>query len=462
MSLLLAQAEQSFWTPFLRTLVFDAPHNTQVVLRGTMMLGAACGVVGAFLLLRKRSLVADALSHAALPGVCVGFLIATALGFNGRSLIALIPGAALFGLLGVLAVHLLTRLPRVKEDAAIGIVLSVFFALGVVLLGMIQKLPVATKAGLNHFIFGQAATMSAADATTIGITALLAMIICALMFKELRLICFDSRFAESLGWSSFLLDGMLLAMITALTVVGLSAVGAILMVALLIIPAAAARFWSDRLTVMIVLSAAIGAIACHVGTAASAVQTNLPTGPAIVLACGCLFIISMLAAPKRGLVAVAWQRHRLHRKVARQHLLRALYEHAEVMNDDDAVATEVDLSQRRTWSPAQLQRLTRRLIRAGEIDRVNGGFRLNERGRPPATRIVRTHRLWEHFLNTQADIAPSHVDRAADDIEHVLSDELIRELETDLRGRGTIEEGVFVPHSAHTLALSPASSSARS
>jgi len=455
MRLLLAQADASFWAPFLRALVFDAPHNTQTVLCGTMMLGAACGVVGAFLLLRKRSLVADALSHAALPGVCVGFLIATALGFNGRSMVALVPGAAAFGLLGVLAVHLLTRLPRVKEDAAIGIVLSVFFALGVVLLGIIQKLPVATKAGLNHFIFGQAATMSAADATTIGVTASLAIIACALMFKELRLICFDSRFAESLGWSSFLLDGVLLAMITALTVVGLGAVGAILMVALLIIPAAAARFWSDRLTVMILLSAVMGALACHAGTAASAVMGDLPTGPAIVLACGALFIVSMLGAPRRGLVAVAWHRHRLNRTVARQHLLRALYEHAEIMDDDAAIATEVDLSHRRTWSSAQLRRLASRLVRGAEVDRVDEGYRLNDRGRASAARIVRTHRLWEHFLNTQADIAPNHVDRAADDIEHVLSDELIRELEADLRGRGTIEEGVFVPHSAHALTRSP-------
>jgi manganese/zinc/iron transport system permease protein len=355
------------------------------------------------------------------------------------------------GLLGVACVHGLSRIPRIKEDAAIGSVLSVFFALGVVLLGVIQNIPTGSKAGLNQFIFGQAATMSASDANAIAIVALIVLAVLVVAFKELRLVCFDMGFARSLGRSSAAADGLLLALITTITVIGLHAAGAILMVALLIIPPAAARFWTDRLIVMIVLSSLFGALACHVGTSASAAATNLPTGPAIVVSCGGVFIVSMLLAPRRGLLSVALQRWRLSRTVSRQHLLRAMFEHEEIVGASGAPVTIEDLQARRAWTAAQLRRAVRRARRRREVVMHGNGVVLTESGREKAATIVRTHRLWEHFLTTQADIAPSHVDRAADDIEHVLSDELIRDLEAELRASGALLEGGFVPSSAHAL-----------
>jgi manganese/zinc/iron transport system permease protein len=439
------------WNEFVNALTFQAAHNTTVVLRGVTVLGFACGAVGAFLLLRRRSLVVDALSHAALPGVCVGFLLAIALGAQGRSLAILLPAAAVFGLLGVMCVHALANLPRIKEDAAIGSVLSVFFALGIVLLGVIQNVPTGGKAGINQFIFGQAATMNTADANAIAIVALIVLGMVVIAYKELRLVCFDTEFARSLGGSTTAIDGLLLAMITTITVIGLHAVGAILMVALLIIPPAAARFWTNRLILMIVISSAFGALACHVGTSASAAMANLPTGPAIVVACGGLFVISMLIAPNRGLAAAGWQRWKLSRTVARQHLLRAMFEHEEIVGESGAAITIDDLLTRRAWTPMHLRRVIRRAGRRNELIPREHGYTLTAVGRNRAARIVRTHRLWEHFLTTQADIAPSHVDRAADDIEHVLSDELIRDLERELRASGALLEGGTVPRSAHAL-----------
>ena len=461
MNAILASMSQSTWSDFLRyvSFQFDEGSRIPLVLRGTTLLGLACGVVGAFLLLRKRSLVADALSHAALPGVCVGFLLAVWIGseerfgIEPRSLVILVPAAAVFGLLGVACVHLLTQTPRVKEDAAIGVVLSVFFALGVVLLSVIQRSPSGNAAGLNQFIFGQAATISVLDTQLILWTAVGVIVIAVAAYKELKLLCFDDGFARSLGWPNLALDGLLLAMVTTLAVVGLSAVGAILIVALLIIPPAAARFWSDRLTAMIVLSAVIGAIACYLGTAASAAIDHVPTGPAIVVVCGMLFILSMVAAPKRGLLAISLQRLALRRTISRQHLLRAMYEIGEILKTQKTFISMDDLHRRRAWSSGQLVRAIRRAIRRDEINSSPKGYQLTEKGMDAAARIVRTHRLWEHFLTTQADIAPSHVDRAADDIEHVLSDELIRDLEDDLRRNGALSEGEFVPQSAHRLAM---------
>lgn len=447
------------WDQLWRVLTLQIPFdsNTAIVMRGTSILGLACGVVGSYLLLRKRSLVADALSHAALPGVACGFLLATWIGSAARfgvepkSLVMLVPGAAVFGILGVMCVHLLTRLPRVKEEAAIGAVLSVFFALGIVLLGVIQRVS-GDAAGLSQFIFGQAATMSAVDSTLIAAIAVAVVFVALLTHKELKTLCFDPEFTGSIGWSTFALDALLMAMVTALTVIGLNAVGALLMVALLIVPPAAARFWTDRLGVMIVLSAAIGLLSCHVGTACSAALPKVPTGPAIVVTCGALFVISLVASPRRGVLSTFIQRRSLARTVARQHVLRAMYEHGEIRGSFDQPVRLEDLLTRRSWSPTALKRTIRRALRGDEVRVTSeGGLLLTTAGRDAAARIVRTHRIWEHFLTTQADIAPSHVDRAADDIEHVLSDDLIRNLEQELRATGALAEGAFVPASPHRL-----------
>ena len=435
-----------------QTLNFNVPHNTAAVLRGVTVLGIACGVIGTFLLLRKRSLVADAVSHAALPGVCGGFLMAVWLNIDGRPLWLLLAGAAAAGLIGIACMQWLISLPRVKEDAAIGAVLSVSFAAGIVLLGVIQNMPVSQKAGLSSFIFGQAATMSSQDANAIMVIAALVLALAALAFKELRLLCFDSGYATSLGYPRLVLDGLLMAMVMTLTVIGLHAVGVLLMVALLIIPAVAARFWSDRLGAMAPIAAAIGGIGASAGTGASAIMVDLPTGPAIVVACGVLFVVSLAFGRSRGLALQSLRRRRLNRRVARQHLLRAMYECDELAAEAKSPVTLAMLLTRRRWVRTNLHTTLRRLLRKGDLTAVNGGYQFTETGRAAAERVVRSHRLWEHYLATHADIAPSHVDRAADDIEHVLGEKLVRELEAAVAPRGAAAQQAM-PHSPHQLSL---------
>jgi manganese/zinc/iron transport system permease protein len=363
----LAQIQSTPLIDIWSLLTWQVPHNTAVVLRGVIVLGVACGAIGTFLLLRKRSLVADALSHAALPGVCAGFLIAFWLGMEGRPLWILLIGAAVAGLLGVSSMIALNTIPRIKQDAAIGVVLSVFFAVGVVMLGIIQHLPAAHRAGLHHFIFGQAATMRAADSNLMAALALLVLVTTIVAFKELRLLCFDAAFAQSAGFPRLLLDGLLLTLIVVVTVVGLHAVGALLMVALLIIPAAAARFWTDRLGAMVMIAAVIGGLGAYGGAAASAVLIDLPTGPAIIIACGILFAISMAFAPARGLVIEAMRRWMLARHIARHHVLRAMYEHGEIVGDEFAPVRIQDLLTHRRWSAHQVSRLLQRLQRREEV-----------------------------------------------------------------------------------------------
>ncbi|MGP1310727.1 MAG: metal ABC transporter permease, partial [Phycisphaerales bacterium] len=179
----------------VRVLTFRAGYNTSTVLLGVTLLGVAGGVVGVFALLRKRALMADALSHATLPGVALAFLAALALGFSGRSLPILLLGAAITGVLGVVCVQLLLRVSRLREDAAIGIVLSVFFGAGIVLLSIVQNSGSANAAGLNHFIYGQTAAMRVSDAALMGGIALASIVLAFLLLKEFGLVCFNAAFA---------------------------------------------------------------------------------------------------------------------------------------------------------------------------------------------------------------------------------------------------------------------------
>ncbi len=278
-------------------------YNTSIVLIGVTLLGASSGLIGCFAVLRRRALTGDALAHAALPGLCLAFMIV-----GDRSAPAMLLGALGTGLLGISIISALRRWTRIKEDAAIGIVLSVFFGVGAVLRQIIQQLPTSSKAGLQNYIFGAAATMIEEDVFWIAALFFLTVVVVTLLFKELQLTAFDIGFAQAQGWPVFYLDIILMALIAVAVVVGLPAVGVLMMAALLIIPAAAARFWTDRLGFMLLLSAGFGILAGIIGTGISA-NYPMPAGPTIILVATVIFLLSMTAAPRRGLLS------RMYRKL---------------------------------------------------------------------------------------------------------------------------------------------------
>ncbi|MEM7806587.1 MAG: iron chelate uptake ABC transporter family permease subunit [Planctomycetota bacterium] len=406
-------------------------HNTRVVVLGTLLLGIAAGVVGSFTLLRKRALMGDALSHATLPGIGLAFVIAVGLGM-GRSLFVLLIGAVVTGALGVGTVLLLRQQTRLKEDAAMGIVLSVFFGAGVCMLTIVQQMGSGSAAGLEGFIYGKTASMVPQDVWLIAIAGGVSIVACGLLFKELRLLCFDAGYAQAQGWPTLALDVTLMAFVTAVTVVGLQAVGLILVIALLIIPAAAARFWSDRMLPMTLLAGALGGVSGAIGAAVSALAPRLPSGAMIVLVAAAVFGISMAFGPARGVVPRALRHRNLRRRVEQQHLLRAVYEWHERGGEGVAGGVPVfELVKTRSWSQSRLQRIVRRAERDDllEFDET-GLITLTDLGRDAARRVTRNHRLWEAYLIEHADVAPSHVDRDADAIEHVLDRDMIRRLES--------------------------------
>lgn len=288
-------------------------HNTLVVLGGATALGLAAGMVGCFMVLRRRALVSDALSHATLPGIVAAFLAGLALGVEGRSLPLLLTGAAASGALAVACIQAIKRWTRLTEDAAIGAVLSVFFGTGVVLLSVVQELPAANAAGLKGFIFGQTAAMHQEEALGLGGLALLAALMVWIFFKEFRLLAFDEGFARAAGWPTGRIDLALMALVTLVTVVGLQTVGLVLIIALLITPAATARFWTDDLARMLLIAGLVGGLSGGIGALLSSRFADLPAGAVIVLVATSFFLVSLIVAPARGLLGRSLRRARLRR-----------------------------------------------------------------------------------------------------------------------------------------------------
>ena len=429
----------------LRETLFLEKHNTRLVVLGVAFLGATAGLIGSFLLLRKQSLLGDALSHATLPGIGIAFAVMSWMGLSGRSLPGLLIGATITGLLGVILVLAIRRSTRLKDDAAMGIVLSVFFGLGIAILKMVEKIPGQSAAGLDSFIYGKTASMVWSDFFLIAGTLAVTTVITVLILKELTLLCFDSNFASTEGWSTLGLDIILMALVTAVTVVGLQAVGLILIIAFLITPPTAARFWTNRLGYMLVLATVIGAISGWIGASISALYSNLPAGAIIVITAALIFLLSMIFGTARGVLPRYLRHRKLQKKVGRQHILRSTYEILENTQDSPPlknlpIPMEL-LRKHRYWAKGELPKLIRQARAEDHVERQpTGELRLSESGFGEASRITRNHRLWELYLIKHADIAPSHVDRDADMVEHLLGAEIVHQLEAALElAKSTIE-----------------------
>lgn len=396
--------------------------NTRWVLAGCVLMGISSGVLGSFALLRRRSLIGDTVAHAALPGVCLGFLLA-----GSRSLGWLLLGALVAGLLGAACVQAITRASRLKEDAALGLVLSVFFGFGIVLLTLIQNTQRSSQAGLDKFIFGQAASLVGQDVQVMAACALLLCSASVALFKEFKLLCFDPGFARGLGRPTGLLDGLLLLLLVVAVVIGLQAVGVVLMAAMLITPAAAARFWTERLDRMVWIAGFFGGAAGATGTALSTLAPRMPTGPLIVLAATALFVGSLFFAPRRGLLARVWRHLSVRARVAQESVLCALFEQEEgtgVWQEGPAPEAIAGRGGGRCATGA-----LRRLSRLGLVSTDDGRVRLTPPGRELAAELVRRRRLWELYLMHEGRLGAAMLDRDSGTFDRDLPPETVAELE---------------------------------
>ena len=279
----------------LHDLLFD--YTLRNVALGSALLGVVSGVLGCFAVLRRQGLLGDTLSHAALPGICLAFMVT-----GSKELPVLLVGAGLTGWLGTLLFLRIVRDTRLDQDAALGIVLSAFFGFGIMLLTFISKGNNANQAGLDKFLFGQAAALVTRNVLTLAAIGGVALLLVAVFYKEFKLLAFDADFAASLGFATERLSVLLTSLIVMAVVIGLQTVGVVLMVAMLIGPAVAARQWTERLGVMIALAALFGAVAGVCGAVLSVTQSRLPTGPMIILSLTVIVLGSLGFAPARGVV----------------------------------------------------------------------------------------------------------------------------------------------------------------
>jgi manganese/zinc/iron transport system permease protein len=283
------------FTEYFELLFND--YTLRTISLGTAILGAICGMLGSFAVLRKQSLLGDAISHAALPGIAIAFLITGTKETN-----VLLIGALISGLIGAFWIRGITRRTHLKSDTALGLILSIFFGFGMLLLTYIQKQPNANQSGLDKFLFGQAATLLARDVWFMASVTLVCLLVLLLFWKEFKILLFDIDYAKTLGFNTKMIDILITSFIVLAIVLGLQTVGVVLMSAMLLAPAAAARQWTNSLGIMVVLAAIFGATSGVVGTAISASQNNLSTGPVIVLVAAVFVVFSFIFSPSRGLL----------------------------------------------------------------------------------------------------------------------------------------------------------------
>ena len=447
----------ALFVPFSQIFLHvEYDYTLRTVALGGALLGIVSGVLGCFAVLRHQSLLGDALSHAALPGVAIAFLLA------GRDLGLLLVGAGVTSWLGVYFIRIVTNTTRIKQDAAMGIVLAAWFAAGIALLVYIQARPDASQAGLDTFIFGQAAAIVERDVRLIAIVGAASFVVLGLFWKEFKLITFDSEFAGANGFRVNILSMLLSTLIVVAIVLGLQLAGVVLMVGMLIASGIAARQWTNQLGQMVILSAVFGAFSGSAGAIVSAVDADIPTGPLIVVVAFLLVAISLSFAPGRGLVWALLRRGADRRRFAAQTIRQDLYHYA-IDHGAKAFATASAAHLQKPESKAfvaasaahsQMPELTdieapetflfgvrgataklglQQLQASGQAQRRDGAWILTPAGIEAAVQDDRNHQLWAVYRQYSDELGlPIVAEDRQQDITNILPAAAVAQLERQL------------------------------
>ena len=437
------------WEQLARFFSLRDP-SVRYTLAASLFLGTCCGLLGSFIVVRKLSLMGDTLSHAVLPGVALGFLWTMT-----KNPWAIFLGATLAGLLGTVVVHWIHTTTHIKEDSAMGLVLSGFYAVGICLFTMIQQLPTGNKAGLDKFMFGQAAALGADDLWMIGIITSLSLIAIILFYKEFLITSFDFGFAQALGLSARFFHYLIMLLLALSVVIALQAVGIVLVSALLITPAATAFLLTDRMHRMLIYASLFGMGAGIAGAFLSYLGNSLPTGPFIIVAASTLFGLALLFGNRYGILP-RWIRNlSRNRRIQVENTLKAVYQVREQNHFSQDGITVKALGDRRNLSPAEAEREIRQLVRRGlatlektepaEARSPNRKIFLTSSGWETACRIVRNHRLWELYLTESVRYRADHVHDDAEEIEHLLGEDTVRQLERSLNYPTRDPHGKLIP-----------------
>jgi manganese/zinc/iron transport system permease protein len=330
-------------------------------------------------------------------------------------------------------IDVITARSKIKEDTAIGLILSVFFGIGILMLTVIQKSGNAAQSGLDHFLFGQAASLVGADLVVFSSIALILMASVWLFFKEFAIIAFDENFARSIGFPVRLLELVLTTLTVLAVVTGIQAIGVVLMAAMLITPAAAARFWTDKLKVMIWLAAGLGAFSGLVGAYISYVAPSMPTGPWIVMVISMIAVLSFFLAPGKGILFRMITQRKFQSQMLEENILKLFYQLGEAQDSYYQPRTVEEIMDRRPFNISHLRKGLRKLYKQGFLKSSEEGWAYTHAGKRKGQRVTKLHRLWELYLTEYLRIAPDHVHEDAETIEHIITPELEKKLEEKLR-----------------------------
>ncbi len=392
----------------------------QSALLAALLLGISSGLLGSFVVVRRMALTGDMLSHAVLPGVVAG------LAWNQtRNPLLVLITAVLAGVIGSMVTNGLLRATKLKPDAALALVLSVFFAVGIAMISRIQP------AGVQAFLYGQVAAIDQRDLLLLTAVTAATLVLVPLTFRALTMVSFDSSFARLMGFPVRFFEIAFFLLLTVVIVIAMQAVGVVLVTAMLVTPAAAARFCTHSLPKTAVIACGVGAAGGIAGVWASSSGNNLPTGPLMALGTTAIFAGMALIGPRRGWLVMQWRKLREKRRIAGEDVLKSLWLREEAPGLVQALVSN--------------ESLLRTLASAGWIDRSQAVVRLTDAGRERAAKLVRTHRLWETYLAKYASYKPDHVHDDAERAEHWIDEKAVAALAAKLGYPATDPHGKPIP-----------------
>ena len=398
------------------------------------MVGLMCGVLGCFIVLRNMSLVGDALAHAILPGVVVAYMLV------GYSTLAFFSGAVVAGLVTAFGITWIQQRVRTKNDAAVGIVFTSMFSLGVILISRISRND-GVHLDLKDFLFGYALGVSDTDLLMTGLVMVYVLVSVAVFYRYLFSSTFQDVVAQTMGIPVKLLHYFLMLLLSFAVVASLQTVGVILVVAMLITPAATALLLSQRLRYVLLIAGGLGMIAAIIGMVV-AVWLNTPPGPAMALVATALYLLTVVFAPRRGMVAKAYVRRQRARATLTEDILKRVFR----QNQKHGVADAARIREELDLSPGAWNRRLGSLRKKGMME--PNALRLTDAGKLLALRMVRAHRLWETYLNQEVGLTPEQIHDEAERLEHLLTEEMLDRVDEALGYPGEDPHGSVIPPKA--------------
>lgn len=431
----------SIWSAFLEFITFKEP-NIRFVVLGSLLMSLSASLVGCFAYLRKQALVGDTVAHSVLPGICIAFMW-----IGSKNTPILLLGAFVAGWVSLLGVDYITRHSKIKPDSANAITLSSFFGWGVFLLTLIQQSGNASQSGLDKFLFGNAAALLQSDIWLFLGLALLAVAVVYSFLKHFSILTFDKNFAASIGYPIHALELLLTSLTVIAIVAGIQAMGVVLMAALLIAPAVAARFWSHSLPKMLVVACVIGCIGGWLGAFISYLAPSMPSGPWIVVVLFFMAIFSFTFAPNKGIGARYLAQRRNQKRIQEENILKYIYIAQEEHKIQQYAVAPEELAKLRGNKTLAKRSPYKRLCRKGLARQAGVAFQLTQEGVEYAKRMVKVHRLWEVYLSHYLLLPPERVHADAESIEHVITPEIEQQLTQLLQNPAADPHGKDIPYS---------------